>query len=89
MTCATPACGAEALDVRQGGVHEVVFLAGTGRAGECQIIQRRVIWLCDACTGLLAVETGRPREEHKRPPRSFEGERRQPMKQSALRKGWN
>jgi hypothetical protein len=60
MTCANPACGTESLYLRSGGIYHVDLPGGPGNAGECQIIQRRVIWLCDACTHLFAVETWRP-----------------------------
>jgi hypothetical protein len=46
------------------------FLDETGNSGEGQI-QRKVIWLCDARPGRLAVETGRPHSVRVRPPRSF------------------
>jgi hypothetical protein len=69
MKCADPACGTESLYLRSGGIYAVDFLGWTGDAGECQIIQRRVIWLCDACTGLFAVETWRPPGEQMRPSR--------------------
>jgi hypothetical protein len=63
MTCANPACSAESLYLRSGGIFAVDVLDGAGNAGECQIIQRRVIWLCDACPGHFAVETWRPPEQ--------------------------
>jgi hypothetical protein len=63
MTCANPACSAESLHLRSEGIFAVDVLDGAGNAGECQIIQRRVIWLCDACPGHLAVETWRPPEQ--------------------------
>ncbi|HEX4311274.1 MAG TPA: hypothetical protein VHZ25_14670 [Acidobacteriaceae bacterium] len=69
MKCANPACGTESLYLRGGKIYHVDFLVGTGKAGEGQIIQRRVIWLCDACTGLFAVETWRPPGEQVRPSR--------------------
>jgi hypothetical protein len=71
MKCANPACGAETLYLRSGGIYAVDFLGGAGHAGECQIIQRRVIWLCDTCTGHFAVETWRPPGEQVRPSRSI------------------
>jgi hypothetical protein len=70
MTCANPACGTESLYLRSGGIYAVDFLGNSGIAGECQIIHRRVIWLCDACTPLFAVETWRPPGEQMRPSRS-------------------
>jgi hypothetical protein len=69
MKCANPACGAETLYLRSGRIYAVDFLGGAADAGECQIIQRRVIWLCDACTGKFAVETWRPPGEQVRPSR--------------------
>jgi hypothetical protein len=76
MRCANSACGAETLYLRSGTIYAVEFLVGTGGAGECQIIQRRVIWLCDACTGEFAVETWRPPGEQVRPSRSFQANMR-------------
>ncbi len=70
MTCANPACTAQELYLRSGGIYAVDFLDGSRETGECQIIQRRVIWLCDACTGMFAVETWRPPGEQVRPSRS-------------------
>jgi hypothetical protein len=70
MTCANPACGAEALYLRSGGIYSVDFLGANGNAGECQSLRRRVIWLCDACTSLFAVETWRPPGQQVRPSRS-------------------
>jgi len=70
MKCANPACGAASLYLRGGGIYLVDFLDGAGSAGEGQIIQRRVIWLCDTCTSLFAVETWRPPGEQVRPARS-------------------
>lgn len=82
MTCANPACNAESLYLRSGGIYAVDFLDGVRPAGECQIIQRRVIWLCDTCTGLFAVETWRPPGEQLRPSRRSlarkNGSRQQP-----------
>jgi hypothetical protein len=69
MTCANPACSAESLYLRSGGLYEIQLLDGAGTAGECQIIQRRVIWLCDTCTGEFTVETWRPPGEQMRPSR--------------------
>lgn len=65
-----PACGAEALCLLQAS-GKVVVLGGTGKAGEGRIAQRRVIWLCDACTDLSAVETWRAHGRPERPSRSF------------------
>ena len=67
MTCANPTCRAESLYLRGGGIFAIDVLDGSGNAGECQIIQRRVIWLCDVCTGHFAVETWRPPGEQVRP----------------------
>jgi hypothetical protein len=69
MRCANPECGTESLYLRSGGIYAVDFLDASRNAGECQIIQRRVIWLCDACTGLFAVETWRPPGQQVRPSR--------------------
>jgi hypothetical protein len=70
MKCANPACGAQALYLRSGGIDSVDFLGADRIAGGCQIIRRRVIWLCDACTSLFAVETWRPPGQQVRPSRS-------------------
>ncbi|MFY9745107.1 MAG: hypothetical protein WBD98_12525 [Acidobacteriaceae bacterium] len=67
MTCANPACGTEALYLRSGGIYSVDFLGADEHAGECQNLRRRVIWLCDACTSLFAVETWRPPGQQVRP----------------------
>jgi hypothetical protein len=67
MTCANPACGNESLYLRSGKIYHIGFPGGSGDAGECQIIQRRVIWLCDTCTHSVAVETWRPPGEQVRP----------------------
>jgi hypothetical protein len=67
MRCANPACGAETLYLRSGKIWAVDFLGGAGDAGESRMIQRRVIWLCDACTGRFAVELWRPPGEQVRP----------------------
>lgn len=69
MTCANPACGTRSLYLRSGGIDAVHFLGGSENTGECQMIQQRVIWLCDACTGEIAVETWRPPGEQLRPSR--------------------
>jgi len=66
MTCANPDCGTQTLYLRSGALYDVDFLGGT-ETGECQNIQRRVIWLCDACSGVFAVETWRPPGEQLRP----------------------
>lgn len=60
MRCANPAFSAGTLYLRSSGIFAVGFLGETENAGESQSTQRRVIWLCDACTGLFSVETWRP-----------------------------
>ena len=70
MTCANPACGAQTLYLRSGGIFAVDFPGGAGIPGDGQVIQRRVIWLCQACSGLFAVETWRPPGQQVRPSRS-------------------
>jgi hypothetical protein len=67
MMCAIPRCGGPSLGLRSG---DVDVLGEAGDAGECQIIPRRVIWLCDACSGIFNVETWRPPARHQRPARS-------------------
>jgi hypothetical protein len=69
MTCANPACGVHSLCLRSGGIYAVDFLGGSRDTGECQIVRRRVIWLCDACSGEFAFETWRPPGEQVRPSR--------------------
>jgi hypothetical protein len=66
MRCANPACSAEELYLRSGGIYHVDFPDAAGDAGEGRIMQRRVIWLCDTCTGMFAVETWRPPGEQMR-----------------------
>jgi len=65
MRCARPGSGVETLDLRSGGIFD--FLDGPRNAGESQVAQRRVTWLCDARTRLLAVETWGPPGEQVRP----------------------
>jgi hypothetical protein len=67
MTYANPACGAQSEYLRGGTIFAVDFLGGSGDTGEGQIILRRVIWLCDACSGKFTVETWRPPAEQVRP----------------------
>lgn len=71
MRCANLECAAQTLYLRTGGIFAVVFLDGSAPAGECQIVQRRVIWLCDACIGAFSIETWRPPGQQLRPSRSF------------------
>lgn len=71
VKCVNPACTAETLYLRSGGIYAVDFLDGAA-AGGCQIILRRVIWLCDACSRQFAVETWRPPGQQVRPLRSLE-----------------
>jgi len=71
MRRANPECSAHTLCLRSGGIFAVDFLDGSAPAGECQIIQRRVIWLCDACIGAFSIETWRPPGQQLRPSRSF------------------
>jgi hypothetical protein len=60
MQCANPECAIQTLYLRSGGIFAADFLDEAAPAGECQIIQRRVIWLCDACIGTFSVQTWRP-----------------------------
>lgn len=71
MQCAIPECETQTLYLRSGGIFAVDVLDGASRAGECQIIQRRVIWLCDPCSGAFSIETWRPPGQQVRPSRSF------------------
>jgi hypothetical protein len=67
MTCANAVCGTQLLSLRSGRIDVVDFTSGWSDTGECQIHQRRVIWLCDACAGKFAVEAWRPPGEPVRP----------------------
>jgi hypothetical protein len=71
MQCANPECTTQTLYLRSGGIFSVDVLHGIGRTGECQITQRRVIWLCDARIGAFSIETWRPPGQPVRPSRSF------------------
>jgi hypothetical protein len=71
MQYAISECAASTLYLRTGGIFAVDVLDGSCPAGECQIIQRRVIWLCDACIGAFSIETWRPPGQQVRPSRSF------------------
>ena len=81
MTYLNPSYGGETPGGRNRRVGPVRFLGGTGLTGECQIIQRRDIWLCDACTDLSSVETWRPPEKKVRPSRSFSSGAPEPNRQ--------
>ena len=70
MTCANPACGTQSLYLCTGGIHAVDYPGGSPDSGERRSIQRRVIWLCDACSGAFAVEAWRPPREQVQPSRS-------------------
>ncbi|HEX4008283.1 MAG TPA: hypothetical protein VHX60_19060 [Acidobacteriaceae bacterium] len=89
MKCANPACGVETLYLRSGGIYGIDFLDGTGVPGEGQIILRRVIWLCDACTGNFAIETWRPPGEQMRPSRRLQRETRTRTSDGAPPEAWN
>lgn len=69
ISCGRPASTAPSNDLREAPLFVFDFLGGSGETGECQIIQRRVIWLCDACSGKLTVETWRPLLRTVRPSR--------------------
>jgi len=71
MQRANPDRSTQTLSLRSGGIFAADFLDGSGRAGECQIIQRRVIWLCDTGVGASSIETWRPPGQRLRPSRSF------------------
>jgi hypothetical protein len=71
MQCANPVCPAQTLYLRSGGIFAVDVIDASGRVGERQIIQRRVIWLCDACIGAFSIETWRPPGQQVRSSRSF------------------
>lgn len=71
MRCANSECSASKLHPRSVGIFAVDFLDGSSHAGECQIVQQRVVWLCDACIGAFSVETWRPPVQQGRPSRSF------------------
>lgn len=71
MRCANRKCSTETLCLRSRGILAVEFLDESGDAGECQIIQRRVIWLCDTGVGASSIETWRPPGQQLRPSGSF------------------
>lgn len=71
MQCANRECSAQTLYLRSGGIFSVDVLDGSGHAGECQIVQLRVIWLCDPCIGAFSIETWRPPGQQVRPSRNF------------------
>jgi hypothetical protein len=71
MQCASPDCAAQTLDLRSGGIFAANLLDGSGRAGACQTVQRRVFWLCDACIGAFSIETWRPAGQQPWPSGSF------------------
>jgi hypothetical protein len=56
MKCANPLCNAKGLYLRSGSLHVIDTIVG----GEGQVIQRKIVWLCETCTRLLEVETWRP-----------------------------
>jgi hypothetical protein len=88
MKCANAVYSAKTPDGRSGGGDAVDFLGGTGKTGECQIIQRRVVWLCDTCAGSHIVETWGPPAMQVRPSRSFGRGAGRVLSQGAWRKGW-
>jgi len=65
MKCANPSCDVETLYLRSGGIFAVDF-PGAEAPGDGQMMQRRVIWLCDACSDTFSVETWRPPGEQVR-----------------------
>ena len=67
MTCANPACGLQSLYLRSGGIYHVDSPGAPGKAGESRSVQRKVIWLCHACTGQFSVQTWRPPGEQVQP----------------------
>jgi hypothetical protein len=72
MRRANLTCGTKTLYLRSGRIYEIDFLGEAGIPGECQITLRRVIWLCEACTGNITVETWRPPGEQVRPSRRIQ-----------------
>jgi hypothetical protein len=90
MRCANTECGTETLYLRSGELFAIDLLNGAGTPGESQSSQRKLIWLCDTCSGRFAVETWRPPGEQVqvRPPRSplFAHRRPRPF---ALMENWS
>ena len=54
MKCANPVCRTEALYLRSGTLHSVDYVEGLDNT-----VKRRIIWLCDACAQVFAVEPWR------------------------------
>lgn len=84
MQCANPESSTQTLDLGSGAIFAVDFLDGSRPAGECQIMQWRVIWLCDARIGAFSIETWRPPGQQVRPSRSFPVAFRSSRRRTAL-----
>jgi hypothetical protein len=54
MKCANPHCQAESLYLRSGTLHSIDYVEEGNNA-----VKRRIIWLCDSCAQLFAVEPWR------------------------------
>lgn len=60
MKCANPLCSAKGLYLRSGSLHMIDSIVGSEQSPERQVIQRKIVWLCETCTRLFEVETWRP-----------------------------
>ena len=66
MKCANPLCRTEALYLRSGTLHSIDYVEDGDHA-----IRRRIIWLCDSCAQIFAVEPWRlPGEQLQQRPKS-------------------
>jgi len=62
MKCANPLCPTEALYLRSGTLHSIDCVGDGDR-----ILKRQIIWLCDSCEQLFAVEPWRSPGEQLQP----------------------
>jgi hypothetical protein len=63
MKCANPHCRTETLYLRSGTLHSIDCVEGEGE----DAISRRIIWLCELCSQVIAVEPWRAPGEQLRP----------------------
>jgi hypothetical protein len=54
MKCANPTCRTEALYLRSGTLHSIDYVED-----EHHTVKRRIIWLCESCAQIFAVEPWR------------------------------
>lgn len=65
MKCANPLCRTESLYLRSGTLHSIDYVEDGDNT-----IRRRIIWLCDSCAQVLAVEPWRlPGEQLRQRPK--------------------